>query len=360
MEEGLTERHRQAIVDRGLDLRIIRFLGMHSRQDGSLAMPYYRRGQLHNTKLRRGKGNMPWEIKDRQPILYNADCLIDDPAPGESLIIVEGELDCAACLQVGYKRVVSTPSGAPSSASETGDKRFAYLYHGRGELLPDIAKFDSVILAVDGDENGQWLRDALAMRIGDTKCTWVDWPEGCKDANDVLRRYGPRHGPDQLRSAINSSRRMWLDMVAGINDIPDQPPEAVYKLGWPILDRDLSDGGIRIPQVGFMSVGGPAGSGKSTWVRQICWHLWKAHKIPFGITALEEDVKPDYYEEFLRLETGKAPDEWSQEEHAYAHGEIAAGVKFIQAPSHTMMDVDLLLGAVEYAIKVYGLSDYRH
>lgn len=349
---GLTPDHIDRLKQRGLDPSLAQHLGLTSAPDGTaIAFPYVVRGQVHNTKIRRGKGNMPWAVTGRELVLWNLDSLSAPPAPDEPLIITEGEFDALALLQVGFRRVVSVPNGAPVSPSEGGDKRFAYLYQsGTDDLLPDIAKFGTVILAVDGDAKGQYLRDALAVRIGDEKCLWVSWPEGCKDANDALLA----HGPQNLQGMVWAAKRMWTDQVARFSDIPDDDLGPLYTLGQPIMDEPIEAGGIRIPQVGFMVVGGPAGMGKSVWTRQLCWHLWRTYGAPFAITAFEEDAKPTYQRAFRRLSMGKDPSLATIDEIGRADIELESAAVVIRPPLDGGISVEQLLANIEFAVRVYG------
>jgi twinkle protein len=354
---------------RGLDPVLAAQLGVRSMpgRDGQMVMAFdYRlRGQLHNTKKRYGKGDMPWEEKDRRLILWGLDDLAPPPrlnvkgVQNEAPIIVEGEPDRIALIQAGYSRVVSVPNGAPSKDNQQGDKRYQYLYAHGTELLPDLAKWETYILAVDGDRPGMALRDDLAVRLGDTKCLWVKWPDGCKDANDVLLK----HGVQALRDCINGAKRMWLDLISSMSDIPEQPPEVGLPLGLQIMDNELDDDGIRLGETGLCTIVGPAGSGKSTFARQILWNRWRLYGRRFAITALEEPAKPRYQHIFRRYAIGKPERDnkgnlmWTQAEIDAADAEIDAAMKIIRAPPDRTLDVDTFLGAVEYAIKVYGVQD---
>lgn len=353
---GITPAHAEMLRARGLDPVLAEQLGARSMvgRDGRmvLAFEYRLRGKVHNVKQRYAKGDMPWTETGKRLILWGMDDLAPPPQPGEAMIIVEGEPDRIALRQAGYSRVVSVPNGAPKT-SATGGERYQYLYAHGDELLPDIAKWDTVIIATDGDRPGMALRDDLAVRIGDTKCLWVPWPKGCKDANDVLRA----HGVQALINCINGARRMWLDLVSSMSDIPDQEPEVGLPLGFEIMDGELHQDGIRLGERGLCTIVGPAASGKSTFARQILWNRWRLYGRPFGITALEEPAKPAYLRIFRRYAIGLPPAQWTHELVKKADEEIDHALKIIRPPPNAAMDVDMFLGAVEYAIKVYGLKD---
>lgn len=103
------------------------------------------------------------------------------------LVIVEGEFDRLSFNELGYWNVVSVPAGAPNKEVEDLDSpKFAFLNHAK-DL---ISKMNRVIIAVDNDGPGKILKNELVKRIGKEKCWIVQWPDGQKDANDVLVNLG--------------------------------------------------------------------------------------------------------------------------------------------------------------------------
>ncbi len=352
---GITIGHAEGLRARALDPALAEQLGVRSMpgRDGKmvLAFDYRQRGKIHNTKQRYAKGDMPWTETGRPLILWGIDDLAPAPMDGESLIIVEGEMDRIALRQVGYSRVVSVPNGAPSREGSQSDRRYQFLYQTGDDLLPDIAKWKTVILATDGDRPGMALRDDLSVRIGPERCLWVPWPEGCKDANDVLRT----HGAKALIDCISGAKKMWLDLVCSMSELPDQPEEEGLEMGFDIMDGDLEADGLRMPAQGFCTVVGPAGSGKSVFMRQVAWNFWRQHRMPFGITALEEPGRPRYQRVFRRYATGLPYKDWTQAKLALADEEIDYACKIIQRPSDGLMYIDDLINIIKFSIEVYGL-----
>lgn len=353
---GITPGHAEMLRARALDPALAETLGARSMvgRDGKtvLAFDYLFRGKVHNTKQRYGKGDMPWTQTGKRLILWGIDDLAPPPLPDEAPIFVEGEPDRIALRQVGFSRVVSVPNGAPKT-SATGGERYQYLYAHGDELLPDIAKWGTYILATDSDRPGMALRDDLAVRLGDEKCLWVQWPSDCKDANDVLRT----HGAQALIDCVMRAKRMWLDLVCSMSEIPDQEPEVGLPLGFDVMDGELENDGIRLGETGLCTIFGPAGGGKSTFARQILWNRWRLYGQPFGITALEESAKPRYQRIFRRYAIGLPPKEWTHDLVTQADEEIEHAMKIIRPPPGRALDVDMFLGAADYAIRVYGLKN---
>jgi twinkle protein len=116
------------------------------------------------------------------------------------LILCEGELDSLSFLEANLV-ALSIPNGAIAPKSNTGvviDHRFRYLH----SLKDRIDKSQRVVLALDGDGPGETTSEELARRIGKYKCYKVEWPEGCKDANDLLLKAGP----EALREAVGQAK----------------------------------------------------------------------------------------------------------------------------------------------------------
>src|SRR5690606_31716645 len=100
-----------------------------------------------------------------------------------------------SALQLGW-RAVSVPNGA-NSAKTTDGKGYDFLWRAR-ELINRIPRF---ILATDDDEAGQALRAGLISLLGADRCSFVEYPLGCKDLNEALDEYGPDAVHKALREA---------------------------------------------------------------------------------------------------------------------------------------------------------------
>jgi len=93
---------------------------------------------------------------------------------------------------------VSVPDGAPSPKSKDYSSKFSFL-ESCEEFL---SSFTRIILAIDNDAPGKTLEEELARRLGRERCFTIQWPDGCKDANDVLVRCGA----ETLRECIEQAR----------------------------------------------------------------------------------------------------------------------------------------------------------
>jgi len=233
-------------------------------------------------------------------------------------------------------------SAAAAADAKADGYRFVGVVDPRGDasqiMRGDAVKaewscFEKYVLALP--PGCEALRDDLAFRLGDERCTWVMWDDKTAD----------------LRTAIGSARRMWTDEIASLDDIPDEGPQKVYKTGFPALDQH----GLRITLPAFMPLIGPYGSGKSVFLRQLLVNLWRLHGWKFAITAFEERVKPTYQRDFRRHLIGKAVERWSDEDVARADVEINQCARFLRRPRGKTYTGEYLIGQIEYAVRVYGV-----
>jgi twinkle protein len=281
----LTNEHIAWLEARGLDVEVAAKIGIKS-QGRAIAFPYKRGGQLISYKLRQLDKSMSFDRKGAPLVLFNLECiegLVSDA--DEGLIFTEGEPDVVAVLQAGFRFVVSVPTGASGKRTEAAisvdkDTGFSYLWQD-GQLLPELKRLRQLVLAVDGDEKGQILRDELALRLGRARCYWVEYPNGCKDANDVLRA----HGVEGVRNLIEQAKPMAPAATVPLMDLPPKPKRIAFSTGWDPLDKHL-----KLFKSGFFVVTGIPSHGKSQWVRALAFHLAESHGWKTCFYAFEDDV----------------------------------------------------------------------
>lgn len=259
----LNEAHARWLEARRLDIELAALKGVHSTGP-RIAVPYNRNGETVYVKAidpenKAGTRCVPSGIE--QTTLWDEDCLTDEEARDrrEPLIITEGEWDAVAVKMLGYRYVVSLPSGAASTAEGCVSKAKRVLIEG-DRLKPHIAKFDRVIVMTDGDHDGVLMRDAIVEVIGADYCYTVTYPPHTKDANDILRL--PKQnggGSDGLRSVIDNCQPAKSDGFLPFSvAIREKRPE-VLSVGIPALNRHL-----KLSRPEFLVVGGQSGHGKST------------------------------------------------------------------------------------------------
>ena len=233
---------------------------------------YYRGGQLINVKYRTIAEKDFMLHKDAELIFYN----LDSANGKEFVIITEGEVDCLSVVQSGYTSVISVPNGAAK-----GNLKLDY-FGSAYDLFSAIGK---VILFTDSDANGVLLRNELARRIGFEKCWVANIPSDCKDANDILKKYGV----DGVKAAIKTAQQMPIEGVFSMNDFYNEVKDFYVngypggiKIGVPELDEYLS---FMFGQITIIT--GIPGSGKSEFLDFICTELAKVHGWVFAVCSAE-------------------------------------------------------------------------
>ncbi len=227
-----------------------------------LVFPYFRNGQPVNLKYRSLEGKHFRQVKDAEKILYGLDDLTEDWAA-----LVEGECDKLALEVAGVRNAVSVPDGAPPAGSKPSDQKFDYLV----TCADQLASLKKIILAVDNDPPGKTLEAELARRLGPERCWRVSWPEGCKDANDVLLQYGP----DLLRQYVDDAQIFPLEGVLTVADVAEDV-QALYReglrggvsTGWLSLDRYYT---VRLGELSVVT--GIPSHGKSQWLDALLINL---------------------------------------------------------------------------------------
>jgi twinkle protein len=203
----------------------------------------------------------------------------------EMLVLTEGEVDVVAMASAGI-RAVSCPNGAPMKVSqrrvrEEDDNKFSFIWDVHDEL--DRCK--RVVLAVDGDEQGAALAEEVARRVGRAKCWLVKYPDGCKDAADVVAN----HGADKLREIVNAATPLPLQGVFGASDylgaVMDSYAEG-YGHGESTGIKTLDDFYTVAPGQLTVVTGHP-GSGKSELVDQIMVNLAENNGWRFAVASME-------------------------------------------------------------------------
>lgn len=187
---------------------------------------------------------------------------------GDTLIITEGEVDAASFWEAGIKTAASIPHGAldPNSrALRNGEDtpKLSFLH----EVSEKLQQFTKIILCLDNDANGRATQAEIARRIGKVRCWEIVWPDGCKDANDVLVRHGAR----ALQDMISAAKPM---EIPGLHDASHFRTD-LLRMRDGHLSKGYSTGLASIDELFTISPGnwtcvtGHPGSGKSEFVDQV-------------------------------------------------------------------------------------------
>ena len=193
---------------------------------------------------------------------------------GKRLVITEGELDALSMSQcMGNKwPVVSVPNGA-QGASKTIKKRYEYLQN-----------FEEIILMFDMDEPGQAAARECAELLPVGKVKIASLP--LKDANDML----VAGRAEELMRAFWDAKPYRPDGLLTTKDLRESILVADERgLSYPF--SGLNDKLHGIFPATLVTVTSGSGLGKTTFMRELAYHLHTVHKKRVGMIMLEETVK---------------------------------------------------------------------
>lgn len=297
----LTSADIQKFEDRKLDPEVAAKLGARF-QNGKFSFDYTLDGALRFRKVRTLDKKFFMEPSGQKLQLWNLDALRGFPyRPSEPLVICEGEFDAIAVTQAVGGFVVSVPNGVAGKRSEgdiviAEDTRFGYLWEGE-RLIPEVEQFNKIILCVDGDEPGMILRDELALRIGSSRCWYVKYPLGCKDANDVLRDYGARG----VKELLDNAKPIRPGHLRKPSEIPPKAVSVTYSSGWGFLDKHLM-----FDRPELMVVTGIPNHGKGQFIRCLSFNLARAHGWKTAFLA-QEDTSDRIKRDMRRFALNQTP-----------------------------------------------------
>lgn len=328
------------IETRGLDAALLDFMGVRQTQHPSLgaaiAFPYRRNGEPYAAKFRTDDKRF-LSTAGVSRGLFNEDALRN--VAGARLIICEGEIDCLSIMQAGFDCVVSVPDGW----SDKGEP---------GRAIVDeearIAVADEIIVAGDMDEAGASLPRYVSNLFPQMKVRAVRWPEGCKDANDVLMA----HGEAEIVSAIEAARMVDPEggSITGLSDLPPMGHRWVLKAGNELLDRRVA------LEVGAMSViTGIPGHGKSTFTTWLADCVTRNEEVRCGLLSFETHPFRTR-DQLARLNTGRP---WSSLPQP-ARQELLKDLdrRFRLVHIDNLADIDQTIGWLEQTVTTLAVRDH--
>ena len=193
---------------------------------------------------------------DTTPLLFNMNRI----NPLQPLLICEGEIDCLAAIESGYKNAVSVPFGASNESWIEENCDF-------------LDQFKKIIVWADNDKQGIKMKRSIIPRLGQWRCYEADPPTTVEvngktkcltDINEVLYLLGK----EKVLEVINSAKEIPIANIvdlASVQDFDFQHAEGVYS-GFKEFDNWIYKfffGCVNI-------ITGINSSGKSVLVNQMC------------------------------------------------------------------------------------------
>lgn len=221
-------------------------------------------------------------VKGSRTPMFNLDAVKDSPV----VHITEGEWDCLALVEAGLPidQVASVPGGA--DAKRDDEDQFKTFKWAKEAMEAGLAKAKRIVWCGDMDLPGIALRRDMAAVFGAATFHFVDWPETCKDANDVLRRLGA----ECLSDLIRDCAQPWpLEGVYTFDEMPEEPPLTVYDFKSFRFGRRL-----RIANGNLSVFTGRPGHGKTSLSAQMFHDVARDYDLRVAIASFETRAKPSY------------------------------------------------------------------
>lgn len=196
------------LESRGISAKIAEqyHISTQKKNDNVLVFPFYDEdGQLQFVKYRKTDfdkekdKNKEWCERDCKPILFGMEqCNLNN----STLIMTEGQIDSLSVAEAGLENAVSVPNGA---------KGFTWVPY----CWDWLSKFKTLIVFGDYEKGKITLLDEMSKRFNG--CVKHVRPEdylGCKDANDILRKFGKGAIIDAITNAEIVSNKLVKKMSA--------------------------------------------------------------------------------------------------------------------------------------------------
>lgn len=260
---AIAEKYQITVQSKHENVLVFPFLD----EKGTLQFIKYRKTDF-NPAVDKGK---EWCEANCKPILFGMhQCNLDN----KTLIMTEGQLDSLSVAESGIENAVSVPNG------KNGFTWVPYCWDW-------LQNFGSLIVFGDCERGSITLLDDMRRRFrGIVKAVRQQDYRGCKDANELLQKYGR----DAVKRAVNQAEVVPLQQVEDLADVKAVDLFSLPKLSTGIksLDRVLS-GGIYLGQTVILT--GKRGEGKSTLGSQIL-----ANALNDGNTVFAYSGElPDYF-----------------------------------------------------------------
>ena len=255
-ENDVTDTAISYLTWRGIPEEVVKRYRITSQREHPdiLVFPFYEPDgkqiafiKYRNTQPKEGQSK-EWCEANCKPVLFGMDqCNQED----KTLIMTEGQIDTLSVVAAGYQNCVSVP---------TGKNGFTWLPH----CWDWLQSFDRLIVFGDHENGTITLLEPMQNRFnGQVLHVREEDYRDCKDANDILRKYGV----EGIRQCIENAERIIDPTMMPLSMVkePDWSHFRCVPTGFQKLDSVI--GGLYMG--GLMLITGERGNGKSTFASQL-------------------------------------------------------------------------------------------
>ena len=226
--------------------------------DGVLRFVKYRK-----TDFQKGKDKAKeWCERDCMPILFGMNqCNLQN----KTLIMTEGQIDSLSVAEAGFENAVSVP---------TGKNGFTWVPH----CWDFLQNFETLIVFGDHEREEITLLTDMEQRFnGVVKHVRPEDYKDCKDANELLQKYGV----EAVQNAVKNAEPSPIKEIIDICDVRREDLSKMESIASSIPQLDKMLGGFYFGQLILLT--GERGDGKSTLASQ------------FATAALAQDYSVFFY-----------------------------------------------------------------
>ena len=227
----------------------------HKDHENILVFPFYDENNIlqfikyRKTDFDKEKDkNKEWCEADCKPILFGMNhCNFDNP----TLVLTEGQIDSLSVTEAGIENAVSVPTGA---------KGFTWVPY----CWDFLSRFAYLTVFGDFEHETISLLSEMQKRFhGAIKRVTDDNYRGCKDANEILQKFGP----GAVREAVENAEPVKHPKIIRMYDVERVDISKMEKVTTGITALDRVIGGLYFGQLILLT--GERGQGKSTFASQI-------------------------------------------------------------------------------------------
>lgn len=292
-----------------------------TRKSEAVVFPYTDGGEMVNWKAAAFPEKAYTSKAGGRMVFLNLDRI----RKSETVFITEGEWDAAALVEAGVPvdQVTSVPNGARERRQDAGDEPRGYDYV-IAALESGLNRAKRFVFCGDADGPGHALRHDMARIIGPARFWFVDWPEGVKDANDMLRT----DGPAALLDLVTNGALPWpAEGLYRMDDLPEPPALILWQPGFAEWESKV----MLAPRTMSIVTGHP-GHGKTHLWGQIWQQVASRYDLVVAAASFETRAKPHKRRQLRTLLSGKLEVEMTDAERKVADAWINAHYLWLEHP----------------------------
>jgi len=287
----------QGVINRNKITQSVEYMPQVEKKRNVICFNYYRDKELINIKYRDGEKNFK-QYKGAEKIFYG----LDDINNNDDVFIVEGEMDKLSLEEIGIKNCVSVPDGAPNPGTKNFNNKFSYI----DNCWEYFKERERIYICVDNDTNGRVLLEEISRRLGRERCYVVKFPDGVKDANDMLLS----HGKEEMLKYIEMSEPYPVEGVFTVNsekeymiDVFNRGKKKGITTGYRCLDNHYK---LRTSELDVWT--GVPGSGKTMMAFQIMLNSSLMYGWKWGVFSPENYPIGDLFDTLAEMLIGNTSD----------------------------------------------------